>query len=107
MVVAQLEERLLQRSAVRIQASAKFILNIYSQLYWKDENKEKEAVIGPFLNSHILIFLRCFAALGFFRNLSFLQGSFNDCYFNPIQGTGKYENAKTGFTGFLVPIHLK
>ena len=30
---------------------AKFILNIvYCQLYWKDENKEKEARNGPFLN---------------------------------------------------------
>ena len=26
----------------------KFILNIYCQLYWKDENKEKEAGNGPF-----------------------------------------------------------
>ena len=26
----------------------KLILNIYSQLYWKDENKEKEAGNGPF-----------------------------------------------------------
>ena len=29
----------------------KFILNIYCQLYWKDENKEKEARNGPFLRS--------------------------------------------------------
>ena len=28
----------------------KFILNIYSQLYWKDENKEKEKGNRPFLN---------------------------------------------------------
>ena len=27
----------------------KFILNIYRQLHWKDENKEKEAGNGPFL----------------------------------------------------------
>ena len=27
----------------------KFILKIYCQLYWKDENKEKEAGNGPFL----------------------------------------------------------
>ena len=26
----------------------KFILNIYCQMYWKDENKEKEAWNGPF-----------------------------------------------------------
>ena len=26
----------------------KFIFNIYCQLYWKDENKEKEAGTGPF-----------------------------------------------------------
>ena len=26
----------------------KIILNIYCQLYWKDENKEKEAENGPF-----------------------------------------------------------
>ena len=26
----------------------KFILNIYCQLYWKDENKEKDAENGPF-----------------------------------------------------------
>ena len=28
----------------------KIILNIYCQLYWKDENKEKEAGNGPFKN---------------------------------------------------------
>ena len=38
----------LQRSAVWIQSSQKFILNIFCQLYWKDENKEKEAGIGQF-----------------------------------------------------------
>ena len=27
----------------------KIILNVYCQLYRKDENKEKEALIGPFL----------------------------------------------------------
>ena len=26
----------------------KYILSIYCQLYWKDENKEKEAENGPF-----------------------------------------------------------
>ena len=26
----------------------KFIPNIYCQLYWKDENKEKDAENGPF-----------------------------------------------------------
>ena len=37
-----------QRSAVRIVSLAKFLLNIvYCQLYWKDENKEKEAESGP------------------------------------------------------------
>ena len=47
-VVAQLIERLL--SAVRIQSSAKFILNIclLSIVYWEDKNKEKEAGNGPF-----------------------------------------------------------
>ena len=30
----------------------KFILNIYCQLYWKDENKEKEAGNGPFLKKN-------------------------------------------------------
>ena len=42
-VVAQLLDQLLQlrRSAVRIQSPAKFILNLYCQLYWKGKNKEK------------------------------------------------------------------
>ena len=31
----------------------KFILNIYFQLYWKDENKEKEAANGPFFKKKI------------------------------------------------------
>ena len=30
----------------------KFTLNIYCQLYWKDENKEKEAVNGQMLKVH-------------------------------------------------------
>ena len=30
------------------QSLAKFIFNIYFQLYWKGENKEKEAGNGPF-----------------------------------------------------------
>ena len=30
----------------------KFILNIFCQLYWKDENKEKEAGNGPFLKNN-------------------------------------------------------
>ena len=39
-----------QRSAVRIPTSAKFLLNfVCCQLYWKDENKEKEARSGPLL----------------------------------------------------------
>ena len=34
---------------------AKFILNIvYCQLYWKDENEEKEAENGPFRKRRIL-----------------------------------------------------
>ena len=47
-VVAQLVEWSLQiqRSAVRIQSSPKNY--IYCQLYWKDENKEKEAENGSF-----------------------------------------------------------
>ena len=32
----------------------KIILNIYS-LYWKDENKEKEAGNGPFLKKHLVL----------------------------------------------------
>ena len=32
-----------QRSPARIQSSTKIILDIYCELYWKDENKEKEA----------------------------------------------------------------
>ena len=38
-----------QRSAVRIQSLANILLNIYCQLYSKDENKEKESGNGPFL----------------------------------------------------------
>ena len=38
-----------QRSAVRIKSSAKFILNFYSQLYWKDvKRKEKRPEKTPF-----------------------------------------------------------
>ena len=33
----------------------KFILNIYCQLYWKDENKEKEARNGPFKKELTLV----------------------------------------------------
>ena len=33
----------------------KFILNIYSQLYWKDENKEKEDGNGPNLTIYYLV----------------------------------------------------
>ena len=37
-----------QRSAVQIQSSAKFTLNIvYCQLFWKDENKEKRGREWP------------------------------------------------------------
>ena len=32
-----------------------FILNIYCHLYWKDENKEKEAGIGPFFEKSLLL----------------------------------------------------
>ena len=43
-----------QRSAVRIPSLAKFILNIVCcQLYWKDENKEKEAGKVPFYFKNI------------------------------------------------------
>ena len=36
-------------NAVRILSLAKFLLNIvYYQLYWKDENKEKEAGMAHF-----------------------------------------------------------
>ena len=38
-----------QRSAVQIPSLAKFLLNIVNcQLYWKDDNKEKEAGNGSF-----------------------------------------------------------
>ena len=41
-----------QRSAVWIPTSAKFLLNnVYCQLYWKDENKGKEA--GSHLKKHL------------------------------------------------------
>ena len=33
----------------------KLILNVYCQLYWKDENKEKEAAICPFKNTCFLM----------------------------------------------------
>ena len=42
MVVAQLVELSLPIPEVR-SSNQKLILNIYYQLYWKDENKEKEA----------------------------------------------------------------
>ena len=50
-VLAQLVELTLktQRSVVLILSLAKFILKVYCQLFWKDENKEKEAGNGPFL----------------------------------------------------------
>ena len=37
----------LQRSADRIQSSAKLILNVHCQLCWKDENKEKRGQEWP------------------------------------------------------------
>ena len=48
-VVIQFVERLLSttESRVRIQSSAKLMLNIYCQLYRKDENTEKVARNGP------------------------------------------------------------
>ena len=54
MVVAQLVERSLRIPEVRGSnpvIGQLFILNIcsLSTLYWKDKNKEKEAVDGPFL----------------------------------------------------------
>ena len=52
-----------QSSAVRILSPAKFLLNIVNcQLYWKEENKEKEAGNGPFLKKTCgvkLWFLSC------------------------------------------------
>ena len=33
----------------------KFIMNIYSKLNWKDENKEKEAENGPFLKKPMFL----------------------------------------------------
>ena len=47
MVVAQLVEQSLPIPEVQGHRQ-KFILNIYCQLYWKDENKEKEARNCPF-----------------------------------------------------------
>ena len=50
-----------QRSEVRIESSAKFILsNVYYQLYWKDENKEKRGRERPIYkkDSTYLDFLR-------------------------------------------------
>ena len=47
----------------------KIILNIYCQLYWKDENKEKEAESGPFKNK-IDLFLR--------KTLLFFLGRWNE-----------------------------
>ena len=50
-MVAQLVERLLPIPDVRSTnpvIDKKIILNIYCQLYWKDENKEKEAGNGIF-----------------------------------------------------------
>ena len=50
-VVAQLVERLHPTPEVRSSnpvIGKKIILNVCYQLYWKDENKEKEAGIDPF-----------------------------------------------------------
>ena len=44
-----------RRSAVRIQPSVDFTLPIYCQLQWKDKNKRKEAVIGPFNSKKITL----------------------------------------------------
>ena len=51
MVVAHLVEWLLTIREVRSSnpVIGKNLLNIYCQLLWKDENKEKEAGNGPFL----------------------------------------------------------
>ena len=43
----------LLRYAVRIQSAAKFTLNVYCQLYGKDENKEIEAEMGPILKKNL------------------------------------------------------
>ena len=55
MVGAQLVERLLPIPEVRGSnpVIGKIVLNIvYCQLYWKDENKEKEAGNGPFFKKN-------------------------------------------------------
>ena len=50
--MAQLEERQLPTSEIRGSnpVIGKFLFNVYCQLYWKDENKEKKTVNGPFKN---------------------------------------------------------
>ena len=59
MVVAQLVERLLPIPEARglnpVIGKNVFILNIFllSTVYWKDENKEKEARDGPFLKKRL------------------------------------------------------
>ena len=43
---------------VRIQSSANFYIGhlyVYCQLYWKDENKEKEAGNDPFLKKEMAL----------------------------------------------------
>ena len=51
MVATQLVEQLLASPEVQGSNSVigKKLCNVYYQLFWKDENKEKEAGIGPFL----------------------------------------------------------
>ena len=51
-VSAQLVEWSVTMSEVRIQSSANFYVGhlfVYRQLYWKDENKEKDVGNGTFL----------------------------------------------------------
>ena len=41
-----------QRSSIWIKSWAKLTLNVYCQLYWKDENKQKEAWNGQFFKNN-------------------------------------------------------
>ena len=57
-VVTQLVERLLPTPEVRgsnpVIGKLLYETFVYCQLYWKDENKEKEAGNGPFFEKEIL-----------------------------------------------------
>ena len=56
-VVAQLVERLLLKPKV-IGLNPVIGKNLYIYLYWKDKNKEKEAVNDPFFKKIAVMFLR-------------------------------------------------